>query len=500
MPLISHWPSVFSAATQVGDVMAIVLEATALDAARYFATRGFVTAASDVPYDTIFDGRIVSDPDYSRAITTIFWGSGTPKFTLGALDLINADGALNDLLMLPKNRDRQVSIWSGEHGASFATFELIAVAQINEVTEEGTLLRITLADKSAALDRPIQQTLYSSGVLLGQLKPFGFGSCYSVPAPLPNIAFLRYDVLDSSTHTITKVRANGDELTPVTDWINYGNGFELLFAFPGKITAECALSGVSSFGGAVRFLAQKSGLNLGDLDMATADLVPYSYAYWTQNGTTYRQVLQELVDSVGGWYFTDRHGQMHFGRLEAPGAASMQINESDLADDNVRIYADDAPGLTNIATAQRNWHVHSANEVAGVLSGTAIGTQLQQDYRHRAIAGAVVPPSPVDAADREINIGANVDRERAPLKGGAATLLSVPADAQAEVTRWAELYKGRRFFCESSISLSAARARTLEPGTSISINFPRWGFQRECVVVDVRGRLMSGQIRLIVWG
>jgi hypothetical protein len=492
----------------IASVLAVVIGPSETDKSRYFATRGFTTTASDSPAHTEFAGRIVAAPEIASEIQVIWWGSGGQRFAVGAIDLINTDGALSSLVQ--GARDRSITLYTGAAGAPFSEFRILLQAVISDAVIEGNVVRCTLADVSAKLDRPLQSALYT-GTLIGQPKPCGFGFAASVPPVSVTPSALYYELHDLPPASISAVRAQGDLLTPGTQWSPSGNGFTLNTAPIGRITADVLLDPAIALPAIMTWLLARAGSPPVDTTsvLRLDGLAPYEYAYWTQTSTTIRDVLQRLLDSIGGWWCVDKRGRLRLGRLDHPQYPSAVIGYRDLsAETDVGVVADYSPGLTSVAACQRNWHVHTQPEIAGSVATTTFGLQLQQDYRVRKTATPSAPPVVVlpgddtkytSSAELDVRPGTSVGRTDAPLKGGLGTLLTDPVDAQAEVDRWKALYALRRVFV--SFQVPVALLPEIEIGGCWQLHFPRHGITyRNMTCISIRHRAIDGQVQLTFWG
>lgn len=503
-----------------------------------FATTGWTTASDDSPAATPFLGRIDEDIEFVREVGCVFWGSNSQRSFIGAAVLLNGDGRL-DGLRDEVMRDRLVEIHRGdvEAGEAFGDFELAATGIIDRVDFPNEVsCNVVLADRVAIVDRPLQERLYSGAVntaLDGQCLPVAIGKCLSVPAVMIDLDPPTYDLHETVPHDVLLVRSNGNELDPETQWDPAGNGFELLVQPFGRIVADVeghAVEGVlvERLPDILRYLLTVRTIS-ADAERPTSDPVlveddldwdrinaldaaaPYKLCYWTDRPVTVRQVLTELMDSFGGWWWITRLGKLAVGRLELPSESPvLELTQDHLADDaQISVEVDRATGFSNVCCAQRNWHVHDPSEIATELTSPdvlQIGLDLQMDFRTRAVAPTTAEIRPVGTA---------VPRAYSPLRNtGIATLLSDPADAATEVARWAALYAEQRQFWTVPVLVAPSVALLLEIGQTVRldvrqqvlvgdelVSIVRHGLENKLLlVVGIRGRLLSGRVDLKLWG
>lgn len=510
--------------TREYDTLAVTISGTwsggGAEAGSYHATQGFTTAADEVPANAVFSGRLAEDIGYSRSVSCLFWATRGSSAMLANVPLINIDGGL-DGYGEEAMRDRTVEVWRGSrrNQEPFQDWELCARGVI-DYAEDSSESRtdLVLADLSGVLDQPVQDRLYTSPTntaLEGLPKPLCIGTCYSVPMTLVSLVPVQYDLHESAPYAVLNVRTQGVAMVEFSQWNSVGSGVELTVQPAGRMVADvqgAQFKGdfVSTLPAILRWLLvdrvraddlpgplTEDQVDWDSVD-ALHDAAPYSLCYYADRPVTYRQILTELLDSFLGWWWIDRLGRLAVGRLEEPSETPvMVIRHAELAvDGQLRRTRDRAPGYSNIITAQRNWHVHAPGEIANSLTDpvvTQIALDLQADYRYRKQGAlpAGVPGGLVSA------------RPGARIQGtGIPTVLSEPADADAEVARWADLYAVPRFFFQVPVLVAPSDALQLEPGQTVRLEIPRFGCDagKNLLVVGVSGRLLSGRVDLTLWG
>lgn len=344
----------------------------------WFSDGRYVSADDGV----MAEARIGSEIAFSRKASTIYWGGGRASQGLGAIELINTDGGLDNLLFMALRR-AIVTVYLGDQDQPLASLSKVARAVVERPETIGEqALRLVLADASSELDIPILSATYSSGAQEGALQPLALGACLSVPALHTGAPSLQYSVHDAASLTaINTVRDSGVTLTPVTQWeaLDSGeqHGFTLLQSTAGVITADVTGPSSTDTEADARTLRRiveallvtrlgwdSSRVDLAGLEALETELGGIDLGRWVSGATTYAEVLTELMDSVGGWWYIDPAGVVCFDVLRLPaGTPVLALDETTLASD-ISLVFDTAPGLSDAVLGQRNAYVHDASALA----------------------------------------------------------------------------------------------------------------------------------------
>jgi len=496
--------------------IAIIVGTSADDSARYFASAAINTTAADTPASTHFAPRISKDASvtFKRAAGCVVWGSQSSESSIGAIDLANGDGGL-DVLRTKTTRDRSVTIKRGQLGTNVSTWDTVATAVLDRVEyPDEERCRLILRDKAALLDKPVQDDVYASSgnsTLDGQPLPMSIGVAINVPCVLEDPANLDYDVHDTGSPTILRVRDNGDILTLTTNYTVSGYTITLQQQPVGVITADVNQGDYLFDDFVEELLVTRLGLstsevpnaNLAGIDTAFGNW----YGRWIYQGETYAQVMDELVASFTGWWYFDRLGVIQIGYLTAPtGTSTHTFTEVNIGLDQVRIELDRAPGLSNTVLGRRNWRVHNENEIAGSLTSptyTQTAYDLQQVYRHRKIGSGTLHSTYSHANGPQSPTGAlGALRPGVPAVVGLGTLIVTNdsgTDVQAEATRRVGLYTQQRWFC--TFTGFVPDAYEIEPGDIVTLQIPRYGMDSgtKMMVVSIEGDFLTDEATIVGW-
>jgi hypothetical protein len=251
---------------------------------------------------------------------------------------------------------------------------------------------------------------------------------------------------------------------------------------------------------AVQLLLARAGISSDQIAASTLAAIdadrPWAVSYWADGAERIGDVLQQVMDSVYGWVYTDAAGKIAVGRLIPPEALDspvLEITTTELAGE-IEVEPDLAPGLSTTVAGQRNWYRYGEGELAdGVLD--ADRPILTADYRVRKTS---TDPVGIELGPRA---GASVSDLSA---SGIPTLLDDATDLQAAADYLADLYPAglpRRFY-KVPLFLSRTAAATLAPGDKITLTYDRFGCDagRDLRVVAIEGRAGDDLCILRCWG
>lgn len=500
-----------------------------------FVTEGGTTSLwfSDGRYVSSTDGivasaRLANEITFSRRATTVFWGGGRAAQGMGAIELINTDGAL-DVLLSMRWRRAVVTVYLGYDGDAVAALTRAARGVIERVESVGEQsLRIVVADSASELDVPVLTASYTSGALVGSLIPTVMGYCVSVPALHTGAPSLDYSFHDGSTWLVDAMTFRhgvydaGATLTPTTQWVSLDSGEQhgvtLLQSTAGMITVDATgpstdgsvfsartLYQITYFALCTRLGWDASRVDFSGVTTLQTELGTTWFGRWVSGSTTYGELLTELADSFAGWSYIDTAGVVRFDRLRMPsGSPVLELDETNLVGD-IQIEFDAAPGLSDAVLGIRNWYVFDASALAGSVRDTATGVGLRKPFRTRAqfaVDDAYAARRSAAPTVRRTLRNDTHQTATAEPETGMPTLLMASGHVSAEAARRAALYAGPRWWYRVRAALDASTAVTLERGSVVQLTEPRYGLDagRLLVVIGVDGRVGDGIVDLLLWG
>ena len=489
-----------------------------LDPERYYCDHGFTVRMDDTTVDMqnkVFSGRLMSAKiDLGFEVYCIFWGTKAGE-TKGQIVLANADREL-DVLGEVGMQDRSIEVRVGNVDQHWSDWEVEFVGIINSSASfAGDEVMLEVANIANKLERVFNATTYTTGdsSIIGENVPRAIGNAYNVPALLINRTTPTYAV----GGTTQLVRSNGVELL-TSQWTSIANGFDLLVAPSGRITADVQGNDSSNNGldseilaGFVESILELAGIDPGNrAGMSGLEALNYTLGFWSQKPVTLDSIMDELAASYGGYWFFDNDRNLRIQRLEAPSGPVFEITDLFFElGKKIEREPDDKPGYSDTCAGRRNWHVNTPNEIANSLTSPyqQIAAELQRDYRFRrsGVSPGTPPPPDLTAENEKFN-GVKVNQA----SGGIGSLFQEPSDCQSESSRWRALYSVRRNFYYLPLvdrRDTSAQIRALRPGQTVAVTAPLEGEKRpfglvskNLVVVGLKRQRENQSILLKVWG
>lgn len=442
----------------------------------YASNRAYVSGPTDAPANQPYDEYIVHVPLIERVLSGVV--TGRARFSVGSIDLINADGSL-DAMFTAHVFGRPARLYLGDVAWSRNDFRPVLVGASQAISGKGPSLSLQIADASNKLNKPIQSATISTGPSTGRLKPLCFGTCFNVSPVLLDAGAHSYQVHDGPVTTISAVRVDGGAVafTP-----NLAAGtFTLATAANGTVTADVTgASGVgSSAADLIRHIAQnRGGLPNDQLDLdAFAALNALNNAplnLYISERRNIIDVLDEIAASIGAWWRYDTANRLTVGRLDQPGGTpAVSLVADDIAFGGLSVTGTLEPlGQVRLGY-RRNWTPQRDSV------GSGANESQRSEYSDSEKLLSKESPS---------TLAAWPQAERPDAR---STLLVNSADADAEATRLLALYSAPRLL----LSLTTQSAPWgLSPGDCLHITHSRYGMSdgRLARVLGVRVSLTGG--------
>lgn len=479
--------------------------ALATTVAHYFSDDGFVTGPADLPGDTYFDARLLSALNFERQLFAGGRLSGRSVPGAGALQLSNADGALDAMTALAFD-GRRVRVLLGGDDFAYSEFETIFDGTADGIEFDDETVTVRLRDLQSWFEAGIVRGVYGgTGGLDGRSglkdreKPLAFGRAYHVPALLVDPSTLTYQVHDGPIEDVDAVYDSGLALTGVAGApaagqysVDASNGtFRLGASAAGTVTANVRgdkVDGVyvETVAGLIRRLVTTrashqdllavDGSGFAAFDAANDDTV----GLWVREGSTLAEALDALADSLGAHYGFDRSGRLTIGRVEEPaGSAVAAYDESHVLE--IERLAVARPVWRHTVEYRRYWQTLDAGSIAG-----AVTEETRAD-----LAEAVRVEAASDPSVRALH----------PLSVDAviSTLLTESASAAAEANRLLTIFGSGRVAFRV---LLKTQPFALELGQTVTLTYPRHGLSegRNLVVVGMIEDSAANEITLDLWG
>lgn len=474
----------------------------------WFSNGRYVDAGAGV----VAQARLRRRVSFERRISLAAWSaSGRALQGIGAVELINTDGRIDHLLRRAL-RDRVVRVWIGTEATALEDFRLCARGIIE--TQEGlgeSAVRIVVADATRELDRTLITDTFSSGPLEGQLKPALLGIGYSIPGLQPEAPLLRFGVHDGAgLGGVLRVRDSGAELTQGTQWVNYNSGptfgVELNQSTAGKILIDAVGPGDGVGGERAQLpsvikhlLETRRGLSSDRWDpdwieALNVELAEPEMGRWIDDGGNVGVLMDEIADSIGGWWTINPDGRFHIDTLRLPTGTPALVIDRTRTGGPLNVELDTAPGLSDAVLGMRNVFPLDSSQQAGSVRDTPEGVALAQQFRART-------SFPVAEVYARAESGSSAARGGQRF-AGMPTLLANSASVASEAARRGPLWSEARWFRRVKVLMDAIDAATLPLGTEVRVVRPRYGLDGgvDMIVAGVRGEFGARQVEVLCTG
>lgn len=474
----------------------VLVELDFLEGMEYVGSEFYCTQPGDTPSNQVYDARL-EDVVYERSISCKIWtGSNRPPNPVRELRFVNSDGGISDWTE-KTIRDRYVTVRvayaSGNQAAlswyeiPYDDFVVVGNLQGDQVIADG--------------EDSIRVTLRSWIDVLGEL-PYSVGV---LPSTIGEVQFMRPKVIFESgrqyatcdtpyQEAVLEVRMSGTPLVAGgVDYTEDSTGFVMVSAPTGVL--QCQVQGQQFTAGAyfeypedciAYAIDERVGL-AGITHSSLSSLPAYKMATCIYDAMNCAEFVQNILDSINGFWWQAQDGLLRFGVLAAPsGTPVLEIVEDDL-DGDLQVDPDLAPGLTQTVYYNLNYAVARDEEVANYASASdRVIAKREYDF--------VTTTTPPDG-----KYSAAVTRDPRRLWIGDDI-----AAAQAVVDDSCGIYAGNNaYFGRLSVFVpdGVSAANTLEPNDVVQITHSRYGLSGGVLarVVSASSSIFSQRLELILW-
>ena len=476
---------------------------------RYTSGAPFKTRPTDSPPNTYIEARladqVITRRDLFEKATT--YGAVSPG--VGEITLFNTDGALDDLAGFSPREARLW--WSAVDNAAFPSgWTPLAVWQCGRPVIGEAEVRLPLKDRMVKLDKPLLSAKYAGdnvapgGLegtaqdLKGQRKPRVIGRVLNISPPCVNTSRLIYQVSDRAC-SVTAVYDRGAGLTagaayaaladiqttaPAAGQYRAYAGPEgtyiRLGSSPASLTADAQTTETRAAALAAQ-VATDMGLSFAAADVSTLSAIAAPVGVWATDDITAREVMEQLLGSIGAWFSCDAFGALRAGRLTAPDASGTAIPPWRIKSVTVEPTADEDGGMpvwrVTLGYARNNT---LQDDIAGLAADRA--AWLAQEYRQATAEDAARKTAWPEASEHV-----------------ADTALLAEADAIAEAQRRLALYTGRSVY--SVLLETAPDTAALDIGQTVLLRYRRYGLAGRLLrIIGLTHNHAIGETTLRLWG
>jgi len=481
----------------------VILKPYDIDAATeltlYYSGEGFVTSPTESPANTLFEPRLVEPISFSRSMFSSgkIGGFSVPGF--GNLVLTNADGGLDDWVGYGWD-GRSVEVKVGEAGAAYQYYFTIFQGQAKSIEFDDLFISVILRDNQNDFVVDYPDTFYAgtggnegSSELANQPKPHCYGEVYNIEPVLVDATNYVYQVHDGDIQAIDAVYQGGVELTLTTDYtVDLTNGrFTLVAAPDGVITADVKGSKVDgtyleSAADIIQHIVEDhAGFTYpGDFDTASFTALntanSSTVGVYDRDITTVAEVLDRIINTVGGFYGFNRDGEFQVGRVELPtGAADAEFDSTTIIE--ITRLASEVPNFRTRVKYKKNYRVMSESDFDASI------TAANRDFFVREGDFAVATDTNVQTPypnSKEILID---------------SLFAGSSAASTEATRLLNIYKAQRDFFRILVK---TQPYTLKLNDVVKITFNRYNLNSGKLfrVISINEDAANNEVELELWG
>jgi hypothetical protein len=293
------------------------LDENAIENTLYLSSEPFVSSSSDNPPNQPFADYILSGGQLTRRVTESLYGYSTVG--IGALEIF----ATPELMNLSENinvNGQAVTLYYGE-----------SYQKLNDLTELSNCVGLSLQPNT---DNTLQLKFKDSAekldvALTEEGSPHCYGRVFNIEPSLIDAANLEYQVHAGEIENISDVRDGG---LSVEFEANLTNGtFTLISPAQGLIT--CDVDGCKVDG---KWLQSATDIipslliQVGFLDNHIIDLPDYLLGIYVNSDETLSSVLDQISESLMGYWRFNRFGEFEFKQLQTDITNSSAILDGDV--------------------------------------------------------------------------------------------------------------------------------------------------------------------------
>src|SRR5690606_9405038 len=273
-----------------------------------------------------------------------------------------------------KWRGHQIRMYMGEPDWPFDQFHLVALARNGGLSGvQAGRLAWDVYDSKAIFAQPLQNNLLSDG----NPVPIALGIPFNVTPALIDDPTHEYQLNDGAVVSAV-VRDNGAVVSATLDT---GDGTFTLSARPqGNIGAD-VVTAITTPAAIIAWVCDRYGI---DLDSTSSAALPeYDMGLWFNGPATGVDVLNAVMQSIGGYWLVNALEEVEVYQLEEPKVTpDFLLTDDDIIDNGMRLLATEEPVRTLTLNYKRNWSPVSRDSLAGILdTSPAFAEDLTKEWR-----------------------------------------------------------------------------------------------------------------------
>lgn len=460
-----------------GNQIVVLLEAQSSAGARYASNAGYVASATDpVAPNRAYPDWLAEVPEVHQTLPETLFG----RSEIGWSDaLISNPSGVRDGWLDEAWDGRAVRLLVGAEDWTLDLFIPVfdGVATSLQATPEGKL-RLAMSDPREKLNRPVQETLLTTGPSAGEPAPLCYGTAFNIEPYLIDAASHTYRTHESAVVSIDEVYVGG---LPVS-YTDNGDGTMTLGVFPaGRVTADVRGQAIERADALMVAIAARVGVTSVDTTAmaALATAAPAPLGLYISGRRNAIDVLDEIAQSVGAWWGFNGLGELT-AAVSRVGTPALALTADDIGEFGVQIERVDVPRWRTRVGYRRNYAVQTDGLFAAVAEDVRQRLGSEWDVIEASSASTkTLHPLATDP-------------------GVEGTLMTLSADARSEAARRLAMFG----VPAKRLRISAfRRAWTLRAGDTVRVTHPRFGLSgsRDLLVLGVSRRVSSRDTELTLW-
>ena len=295
------------------------------------SNRPFRSAPTDSPASVPYDDVILGGLSYTRKMSG--QESGSLGFSVGSVNLA-ASPEIQEA-SLYEFAGRQARVYLGDSRWNRADFQLVAVLAVDGLEPEGiTQFRLNFRTERLDLEKAVNPTAFTAeGPNKDKNLPILLGDCLNVRPLQVDASGLVWAVSDGPVSSIGTVRVDG-VVASVSKSVSTGR-ITFSSAPSGVVTCDAVGQAGAKLKDVVSFILGRLGVT--EIDVSSLNALPsVDVGLFSGGALSYKEALDQLLRSIGGFWGFDRLGRFKTGRVNKPtGSPSATLTPDDINEDGV---------------------------------------------------------------------------------------------------------------------------------------------------------------------
>ena len=323
-------------------------------------------------------------------ISRMFSGSdltGSSSRKVGDIEVANGDGFYDEMIRDYIWEGRSVDVYVGGKDMNFVDFKKIMVTKIKDITWNNDVINIKVHDNKKQFTDNIQPDKYlgtggnEGGEELKDVhKPLLYGRCLNVAPILIDSVNQVYQVHNGPIANLVVRFAGLSVIKDVGYTLDKETGtFELLTQPFGLVT--CSVQGAAGVAGhaqttasiIIRIIQDNSDMvwpddfNVASFKVLERSNTAVTGVYIPSGNKSLKNILDDLMEAVNGYWFFDRLDKLHVGILGISGVIPRYTNNEIY---NISRQVTSIPVWSVTVSYYRNHKVMNESELAGAVTST----------------------------------------------------------------------------------------------------------------------------------